>query len=577
MFKVKNILIFFITIFFIYLPAGFAQNVTKTQKPSVAPKQGVQKSVDQATKKPKPGLTIMPAGINLGLVAFDKSVEATVSLKNTGTGAIRWSIQGPKSWDKVKSKAISGTLEKETDVLNVGVSLLGNDEFKDEKKAGHSLANVEMRIASGEEEIICTKKLPLGIHKEEIEINAADGPKKITLSFFIAYTQSAPRINLSTLRLDMGKILPNKTVSRKIILNNSGKETLTWSVEPPAHAREDMPDDFRQGRYLSFMNDEVKGTAQYSVPEPLKDTLELIGSWSETGGYPTSGPGDNLIKVNFTGTGILLYLSEHSREGKLTLALDKNPIARAALFEEQRKNGEEILIADQLEFGSHTLTITNKYEGLVVEGVKILGLNTAFFPAQSIKIFPASGATTLQTNYLTVLFNTGQAFPGFYEDYLVFKTNNGEAIVEMYAEVLPDVTSAIIDVYRYYNGNDYLFTSNPQAEINRLYQNKYTKEGIAFRLFQPGTPGTASFYRWYHPRKKCHFYHYDYNGHKQDLHGYILEGTLGNIATSKLTNTRELYRWYNAKTGHYFYSTELQGEKINKKAYRFDGIAGYVR
>ena len=144
-----------------------------------------------------------------------------------------------------------------------------------------------------------------------------------------------------------------------------------------------------------------------------------------------------------------------------------------------------------LEFGSHTLTITNKYEGLVVEGVKILGLNTAFFPAQSIKIFPASGATTLQTNYLTVLFNTGQAFPGFYEDYLVFKTNNGEAIVEMYAEVLPDVTSAIIDVYRYYNGNDYLFTSNPQAEINRLYQNKYTKEGIAFRLFQPGTPGTA--------------------------------------------------------------------------------------
>ena len=61
------------------------------------------------------------------------------------------------------------------------------------------------------------------------------------------------------------------------------------------------------------------------------------------------------------------------------------------------------------------------------------------------------------------------------------------------------------------------------------------------------------------------------------MHGYILEGTLGNIATSKLTNTRELYRWYNAKTGHYFYSTELQGEKINKKAYRFDGIAGYVR
>lgn len=577
MLKIKTILFFLIIIFFIYLPVGFAQNVTKAQKPPVVPRQSVQKSSDQATQKPKPGLNVTPPEINLGLVAFDKSVEATFSLKNTGPGMISWSIQGPKDWDKVKSKAISGTLKEETDVINVSVSLQGGDESKDEKKVRQLPANVAMRITSGEEEIICTKKLSLGMHKEEIEIDTADGPKKIRLSFFIAYTQSAPRINLSTLKLDMGKILPNKTVSRKIILNNSGKETLTWLVEPPAHTQEDMPDDFMQGRYLSFMNDEVKGAARYIVPEHLKDTLELIGSWSETGGYPTSGPGDNLIKVNFTGTGILLYLSEHSREGKLTLSLDKNPVAKPALFEEKEKNEGEILIADQLEFGSHTLMITNKYEGLIVEGIKILGLNTSFFPAQSIKIFPASGATTLQTNYLTVSLNTAQAFPGFYEDYLVFKTNNGEAIVKLYAEVLPDVTSAIIDVYRYYNGNDYLFTSNPQAEINRLYQNKYTKEGIAFRLFQPGTPGTASFYRWYHPRKKCHFYHYDYKGHQKDLHGYIFEGTLGNIATSKLTNTRELYRWYNPQTGHYFYSTELQGAKINKKTYRFDGIAGYVR
>jgi hypothetical protein len=52
---------------------------------------------------------------------------------------------------------------------------------------------------------------------------------------------------------------------------------------------------------------------------------------------------------------------------------------------------------------------------------------------------------------------------------------------------------------------------------------------------------------------------------------------IGNIATSKLTNTRELYRWYNAKTGHYFYSTDLQGGKINKRIYKFDGIAGYVK
>jgi len=103
------------------------------------------------------------------------------------------------------------------------------------------------------------------------------------------------------------------------------------------------------------------------------------------------------------------------------------------------------------------------------------------------------------------------------------------------------------------------------------------KEGIAFRLFKPDTPGTACFYRWYNPQKQSHFYHYNSVGGGKDLRGYIYEGAIGNIATSRLTNTRELYRWYNLKTGHYFYSTDIQGGKISKKIYRFDGIAGYVK
>ena len=167
--------------------------------------------------------------------------------------------------------------------------------------------------------------------------------------------------------------------------------------------------------------------------------------------------------------------------------------------------------------------------------------------------------------------------PGYYMDDIVFNTNGGEAIVEVFAEVLPDNLSKAVDIYRYYNGEDYLFTADPQSETRRLAQNNYVKEGIAFRLFKPDTPGTTSFYRWYNPQRKSHFYHYDSNGGKKDLSGYIFEGSIGNIATSRLTNTRELYRWYNSKTGHYFYSTDLQGGKINKKAYRFDGIAGYVK
>ena len=167
--------------------------------------------------------------------------------------------------------------------------------------------------------------------------------------------------------------------------------------------------------------------------------------------------------------------------------------------------------------------------------------------------------------------------PGYYLSNIIFNTNGGEDIVEVFAEVVADSLAKVIDVYRYYNGTDYMFTVNPQAESVKLIQNRYVKEGIAFRLFISDTPGTVSFYRWYNPQTRLHFYHYDQAGGGKNLRGYLFEGAIGNIATSKLTNTRELYRWYNSQTGGYFYSTDMQGGRISKKTYRFDGIAGYVK
>ncbi len=147
----------------------------------------------------------------------------------------------------------------------------------------------------------------------------------------------------------------------------------------------------------------------------------------------------------------------------------------------------------------------------------------------------------------------------------------------MYMSKLPDNVSRLIDIYRFSRGKDYLFTADPQMETKRLIQNNYVKEGIAFRLFVPETPGTKSFYSWYSAQKKDHFYSHDINGGGKNLQGYVLEGAIGNIATSKMTNTRELYRWYNTSTGNHFYSTDPRGEKVVKNGYRFEGIAGYVK
>ena len=457
----------------------------------------------------------------------------------------------------------------------MGIRLLPKESEDKQKNTTHY---VEMKLEAGSGSLICRKEFTVGTHKEEIKINSADGDKIIFVTFVIGYTQKSPSINLNPLRLDMGSVLSEKIVSKKIMVTNSGKEILKWSVAVKKHESKDTPDDFQKNRYISFINEEGRGSGVYTVPGHLKDIMELTGKWTESNGYPSGAEGDNFIKVNFRGTGIILYLSTYQAdEVNMAISLDKNPIDNIELLESLDENKGELLITEGLADGPHVLTIVSKNSRLAFEGVKIIGAKTAYFPPGSLKIMPNSGATTRQTNYLKVTLNTGQMAPGYYVDDIVFDTNGGEGIVEVFAEIVPDNTVKVIDIYRYYNGTDYLFTANPQSETKRLSQNNYAKEGIAFRLFKPETPGTISFYRWYNPQKKDHFYHYNLAGGGKNLQGYIFEGSIGNIATSRLTNTKELYRWYNLKTEHYFYSTDIQGGKINKKRYRFEGIAGYVK
>ncbi|MBU0575211.1 MAG: hypothetical protein KJ704_03070, partial [Proteobacteria bacterium] len=173
--------------------------------------------------------------------------------------------------------------------------------------------------------------------------------------------------------------------------------------------------------------------------------------------------------------------------------------------------------------------------------------------------------------------NTRNLESGIYGERVLFLSNAGEADVEVSLEVAAETQSRFLDVYRYVVGNDYLYTTNPRAEATRLQTMGYRNLGIAFRLFSPGTPGTTSFFRWFNPVKGDHFYSSDAAGGGKPLSGYLLEGSIGNIATSRLTGTRELYRWYKPATGSHFYTTDQGGEGLGKKGYRFEEIAGFVR
>ncbi len=198
-------------------------------------------------------------------------------------------------------------------------------------------------------------------------------------------------------------------------------------------------------------------------------------------------------------------------------------------------------------------------------------------PPGSVSVFPMSGTTNKEIDYVNVMVDAKQLEHGYYSEDVIFSSNNGKAHVEISFEVSEKNVVKSIDVYRYVSGHDYLLTANPQAEDSVLRAQGYRKQGIAFRLFSSQTPGTTPFHRWYNASKKDHFYSHNLRGERKALQGYVYEGAIGNIATSRLTNARELYRWFNPATACHFYSTDPNGEAIIKKGYRFDGIAGYVR
>jgi hypothetical protein len=525
----------------------------------------------------RPVLSITPREFSLGTIVPDEAGAGLFTLKNMGAGILNWSTNGPEGWIISEDAPLMGVVEKKVDYLRIEIRLLPSESLLNDNKSNIALYNVEMKLESENGKLVCSKNLPAGTHKEAIKINSAGGLRTIFVTFSIVSTQEAALINLNPLRMDMGSISPGKTVSKKIRVTNKGKEMLTWSVALQKPKRGENPATFKKGRYISFVNDEVRDNGIYIVPGHLKEIIELMGRWTVSDGYPSGAEGESSIKLRFNGTGMIVYLLAYPDDGKLTIYLDDQLVRNRKWFNDLKEKQGELTVAEGLVDGPHVLTIVSKDSRLVFEGVKILGKNISRISAGRMTIVPNSGTITSQTNYLNVTLNAGQMTPGYYGDNIIFNANGGDGVVEVFVEVIPDSAPRAIDIFRYSKGLDYLFTANPQAETEKINRNDYIKEGIAFRLFALETPGTTGFYRWFNPQKNDHFYHHDNAGGGKNLQGYIFEGSLGNIATSKLTNTRELYRWYNPASGRYFYTTDPKAENVRKKGYRFDGIAGYVK
>ena len=513
---------------------------------------------------------VSPREIDLGVIGPGEGTRGNFVLRNVGSGVLNWSVNGLEGWTSLDEKKLSGVLKNTAENLRVHVSFLKNSSLHTE---GTNLVQLSIEVKN--EINIYRKQLSLGAHREMIKLASNGGTKTVFVRFELSSGQSEPQIRVEPLRIDFGVVGPGDNATRRIKVTNRGKDTLRWRA-----AVQDSTDNTDTppitGRYISFFNEDIRGSGTYAPPPYLKETLELAGKWSENNGLPSSFKTADTIKYRFWGTGIAVFFSTENGGGSISAYVDEkysiNPDCRAG-----QKENAECLVVEGLLYGSHLLTIVNKGGRVIVEGVRIYGKDIKKGKPGWITIFPDSGRTTKEIDYVNIVATTKHLELGYYGENIVFDSNGGEVALEVSLEVSEDHMRKIVDVYRYAAGSDSILTVNAGAEAGVLNARGYQKQGIAFRLFSPGTPGTTPFYRWYNEAKKNHFYSHDPRGEGKSLQEYVYEGTIGNIATSRLKNTRELYRWYNPSTGRHFYSTDPGGEGIIKKGYRFDGIAGYVR
>lgn len=524
-----------------------------------------------------PGLSVRPGGMDFGVIGPDSVLNGLIMFKNVTGEIVPWSIDFPEGWETALNQGIAGNLKTGLDYLHLS---LKSDKGQIKESAGGTkikIYNIKLKLEISDQVAILQSELPAGDYQEPLGIVFPGGAMMLNISFSLLDSASLSPLSVEPPHLDFGILASGQQVSRQIKITNKGRETVKWSFvrsTQPDPEKHDLPP--LKGTHVSFLNEDNKSGAAYLTSPNLKEALELSGLWQAQEGYPSAFGPNNFIRYRFSGTGIAVYLWHGPEGGRLAAYLD-DQLVYVYDGNASERGREELPIVDGLPDGPHVLTLVNGERRTIVEGVNVYGKELKRGAPGWISVIPTSGSTTRETDYATVQIDAQQLTAGFYGDQIILASPRGDIVLDAYVEIRPEQSHKLYDVYRFVRNQSYLYTINPQAEAERLQRGNYLKEGIAYRLFAPGVPGTTKFYRWYHVKKHDFYYSYDLNGGGKSLQGYTLEGSIGNIATSKLSNTRELYRWYNQNKGCYFYTTDQNGEGMARKGYKFEGIAGYVR
>jgi len=517
----------------------------------------------------RPVLLVSPREVDLGAIGAGEHGRGDVLLKNVGSGKLYWWTEGPETWRQPGGGYLEGTIDADQRYSRLSVET----EIAKEEKASTRVGRYPVTIKIGHDDrfISFARDLAPGRYRERFAVTSSGGTRHIFVTFTVAETSSRPHLEFAPPGLDFGTIEAGKQVMKKIEIRNTGKDVLTWRARLQGNRRLFQGKELVRGRYVSLFNGDMAGPGPYEVPRHLMRDITMTGNWYNAGGYPVSeGPGDDL-SYTFTGTGIALFVAKTKEGGTIDVRIDDSGSMAFDCSADQRERGE-FVIATKLDEGEHRLTVKNRGGRLELEGVRIYSDRLITRRSGWIRIFPDSGTTTGEVDYINVMINSKGLMPGSYSEHILFYSDGGNGYVELALDVEDRAESQLIAIYRQSRGDDTLLTADPEP-----VQGYRREKGTAFSIFRKGTPGTSPFYGWYNPQRGDHFYSSNKTGGGKDLAGYEFEGSLGNIATLKLSGTRELFRWYNADAGTHFYTTDPKGEGRTDDGYTYDGIAGYVR
>ncbi len=518
---------------------------------------------------PQPVLLVAPREVDLGSIGQSEHARAVYTLKNVGSGKLFWWTDGPEGWLSSDRRSLEGTIDNDMRSLRLFIETeIGKkDSFSLQKK----LYPVTIKVGVDNDYVTFKRDLPLGTYRERVVLTSNGGRRNIFLTFAITDTLSRPRLEIRPHGLDLGKIEAGKQLMKKIEVRNSGKDELIWRARLQGNRKSFRGVALTKGKYVSLFNDDIAGLNAYEVPRRLAKDIEMSGRWSQNEGFPLSQNEGDHISYSFKGTGIALFVTKDEQGGSVDLAIDGKSSMSFDCSAEKRERAEFIVVT-KLDEGDHRLRITNKGGRVELEGMRVYSDNLVTGRSGWIRLFPDRGTIKGEVDYINVMINSKNLMPGSYCENILFYSDGGTEVTELSLEIEDKETAELIDIYRYVRGDDTLLTGDAEPVEG------YKREKVAaFKLFRKGTPGTIEFYGWYNREVGDHFYSSDRSGGGKDLAGYDFEGSIGNIATLKLSNTRELFRWFNPEKCTHFYTTDTKGEGRPGDGYKYDGLSGYVR